>query len=67
MSIRNQIVQMLDNVPDQDLPTIFEVILHFVPADTDDIATPEDLRAHETAMSEYRAGEATPHDMINWD
>ena len=67
MSIRNQIVQMLDNVPEQDLPALFEVILHFVPAEKDDIATPEDLYAHDIAMQEYLAGEATPHEMIDWD
>ena len=67
MNMRSQIVQMLDNVPEQDLPTIFEVILHFIPAESDDIATPEDLRAHDIAMAEYLAGETTPHDMIDWD
>lgn len=34
---------------------------------SDDIATPEDLRAHDVAMEEYLAGEAVPHEMIDWD
>lgn len=66
MNMRSQIVQMLDNVPEQDLPTIFEIILHFIPTD-DDTATPEDFRAHDAAMKEYLAGDAVPHEMIDWD
>ena len=37
------------------------------PYNLEDIATAEDLAAHDTAMKEYSAGETVPHDAIDWD
>ena len=65
MSTKEQIVQMIDNVPENDLSVLVEVIRHFVP--WDDIASPDDLEAHEQAMREYAAGETVSHEAINWD
>ena len=38
----------------------------FVPFDSDDVASEDDLRAHETAMREYERGEAVSIDEIDW-
>ena len=38
----------------------------FVPVDIDDIATPDDIAAHELAMREYEAGELISHEDIDW-
>ncbi len=67
MSVKSQIFEMVNLVPNSDLPTLLEVVKHFVPVDTDDVATPDDVAAHEAAMKEYAAGETIPHDAINWN
>ena len=45
---------------------LLEVIRRFVPIDIDDIATPEDIAAHEQAMKEYRAGQTVSLEDIDW-
>lgn len=67
MSVKSQILQMVNLVPDNELPTLLEVVKHFVPIDMDDIATADDLAAHAAAMQEYTAGETVPHEAIDWD
>ena len=67
MTIKSQLLQMIDYVPESELPIILEVVRKFIPADADDIATAEDIEAHEAAMEEYEKGELIPHDAINWD
>ena len=57
-------MELMDMIPDADMPIILEVVRRFVPAD--DVATPEDIAAHEQAMREYRAGETIPHEAIDW-
>jgi len=66
-SVRAQIVNMVEQIPDGDLQTVLEVMRHFIPADADDTATAEDINAHNIALNEYRAGETVPHDGINWN
>ena len=39
-------------------------MIHLAP---DDVATPDDLAAHATAMEEYRRGETVTHEEINWN
>lgn len=60
-------MQMINYVPESELPIILEVVRRFVPVDVDDIATAEDLAAHRVAMAEYAAGETVSHEAINWD
>ena len=67
MTVKAQIVEMIDFIPDRELPIILEVIKRFVPNDADDFMTEDDLRAHRLAMQEYMRGETVPHDEIDWD
>lgn len=67
MSVKNQLLQMIEFVPEGELPILLEVVRRFVPVDVDDIATADDLEAHRIAMEEYANGETVAHDEINWD
>lgn len=67
MSVKNQLLQMIEFVPEGELPILLEVVRRFVPVDVDDIATADDLEAHRIAMEEYANGETVSHDAVNWD
>ena len=67
MSVKNQLLEMIEFVPEGELPILLEVVRRFVPLDVDDIATEDDLKAHRIAMEEYANGETVPHDAVNWD
>ena len=67
MNVKSQITEMVNLIPDAELPTVLEVIRHFVPISLEDMATAEDLAAHDAAMREYGAGETVPHDAIDWN
>ena len=67
MSVKSQIIQMIDVVPETELPIILEVVRHFVPTETDDIATIDDIIVHKEALAEFERGEAIAHSSINWD
>ena len=67
MTVKSQILEMLNLVPDNELPTVLEVIKHFVPVDSDDVATLEDINNHNVAMNEYATGETISHDAIDWN
>ena len=67
MSVKNQLLQMIEFVPEGELPILLEVVRRFVPVDVDDIATADDLEAHRIAMEEYANGETVAHDAVNWD
>ena len=67
MSVKNQLLQMIEFVPEGELPILLEVVRRFVPLDVDDIATEDDLDAHKAAMEEYANGETVPHEAINWN
>ena len=67
MTVKTQIFEMADRIPDAELPTVLEVVKHFVPISLEDVATAEDLAAHDAAMREYKAGETVAHDAINWN
>lgn len=67
MTVKAQILEMVDRIPEGELPIILEVVKRFVPVDSEDIATAEDLAAHAEAMREYAAGETISHDAIKWD
>lgn len=65
MTARAEAVKLIEFVPDSEINILLEVIRKFVP-DPDDIATPDDIAAHEQAMKEYRAGEAVSIDDVDW-
>ncbi len=67
MTVKAQILDMVDRIPENELPVLLEVVKRFVPVDIEDIATPEDLSAHKVAMEEYIAGETVSHDDIDWN
>lgn len=67
MTVKAQIVEMIDFVPDRELPIILEVVKRFIPQDADTIATEDDLKAHRLAMEEYAQGKTISHNDINWD
>lgn len=67
MSVKNQLLQMIEFVPEGELPILLEVVRRFVPVDADDIATEDDLKAHKLAMEEYASGETIAHEAINWN
>ena len=67
MTVKSQIFEMLNLIPDNDLPTVLDVVRHFVPVDQDDYVTQEDLVAHAEAMEEYAGGETISHNAINWN
>ena len=52
---------------DRRFTTPEETVKQFIPADTDDMATPDDLESHRIAMEEYAAGQTVPHDAVNWE
>lgn len=67
MTLKSQLLHLIDFVPEGELPILLEVVRRFVPVDVDDIATEDDLEAHRTAMEEYANGETVAHGEINWD
>ena len=68
MSVKAQIADLVNLIPEADLQTVLEVVRHFVPViSPDDIASADDFAAHDAAMLEYASGEAVPHDAIDWD
>ena len=62
--IREQLVSMIDCLPESEQSLLLEIVKRFLP---DDVATPDDLEAIREARAEYAAGETIPHDAINWD
>lgn len=62
--IRNQLVQMIDCMPEQEQFLLFEIAKRFI---ADDTATPDDLAAIQAARAQYAKGETVSHEAINWD
>lgn len=67
MPVKTQLLNMVELVPEKELPIILEVVRHFIPNDIDDIASPDDILAHKIAMQEYMSGETISHDDIDWN
>lgn len=64
MPIKNQLLDVIDILPETEQALLLEIARRFLP---DDIATPDDLEAHKIAVKEYANGETVPHDAVNWD
>lgn len=62
--VRAKLDSMIDCLPDAELTLLLEIVQRFIP---DDVATPDDLEAINTARKEYAAGQTIPHDAINWN
>lgn len=61
--IREQLVGVIDCLPEQEQSLLLEIARRFLP---DDTVTPEDLRDIQQARAEYARGETPPHEAINW-
>lgn len=62
--IREQLVGMIDCLPETEQSLLLEIVKRFIP---DDVATPDDLVAIQTAREEYVCGETVSHEAINWN
>jgi hypothetical protein len=62
--IRNQLVTVIDSLPEQEQFLLLEIAKRFV---SDDVATQDDILAIQTAQKEYENGETVSHNAINWD
>lgn len=67
MTVKAQILEMINLVSDDELPILLEVVKRFVPVGEEDTVTTDDMIAHNAAMKEYLTGETVSHDEINWD
>ena len=64
MPVRNQLIEMIDCLPETEQVLLVEIVRRFIP---DDVTTPDDIAAHALAMDEYRRGETIDDEDINWD
>ena len=62
--VRNQLVNLIDCLPDQEQLLVLEIVRRFIP---DDVATPEDLEDIKEANEEFARGEYVRHEDINWN
>ena len=62
--VKKQAFEIFDLLSEREQVLVFELIRTLAP---DDIATPEDIAAHLTAMDEFARGEYTRHEDIDWD
>ena len=67
MPVKTQVLNMVELVPEKELPIILEVIRHFIPNNIDDIASSDDILSHKIAMQEYMSGETISHNDIDWN
>ena len=62
--IKNQLIEMIDILPEQEQILLLEIAKRFVP---DDVATPDDVEAINKARDEYKRGETVGIDQIDWN
>jgi len=62
--IKEQLIEVIDYLPEKEQFLLFEIAKRFVP---DDIVTLDDLEAIETAREEFANGKTINHNNINWD
>jgi len=63
-TVKQQAFQVFDLLAEREQTLVFELIKSLAP---DDIATQEDIDAHNIAMEEYKRGETISHDDIDWN
>ena len=59
---RETVKYLVDMIPEQDIKTIYKVLIRFVPEDE---PTPDELRA--IAEAKANTSPTVPHEAINWD
>lgn len=62
--IREQLVDVIDCLPEQEVSLLLEIARRFL---SDDVATPDDLEKISAARAEYAAGETVSHEAIDWN
>lgn len=62
-AVREQIVEIIDYLPEQEQVLVLEIVKRFAP---DDIATAEDLEDIGKADEEFARGEFVRHEDIDW-
>ena len=62
--IRQQLVAVIDCLPEQEQFLLFEIAKRFI---VDDVATPDDLKDIREARIEFSNGETINHNDIDWD
>lgn len=62
--IREQLVNVIDCLPETEQSLLLEIARRFLP---DDAATPDDLNAIQAARAEYAGGKTVSHDAIDWN
>ncbi len=62
--IREQLVGVIDCLPETEQSLLLEIARRFLP---DDVATPDDVEAIREARAEYSRGQTIPHEVINWN
>lgn len=62
--IREQLVGVIDCLPETEQSLLLEIARRFLP---DDVATSDDLADIQRARTEYVSGQTVPHSAINWD
>lgn len=55
---------MIELVPDEDIETIYNVIVKFIP---EDVPLPDEVEAIERANKSIIENGTIPHDAIDWD
>lgn len=55
---------MIELVPDEDIETIYNVIVKFIP---EDVPLPDEIEAIERANRSIAENGTIPHEAINWD
>ena len=63
-SVKSRAFEIFDLLSEQEQNLVYELMLRLAP---DNIATPDDIIAHNIAVEEYRRGETVAHEDINWD
>ena len=56
MTARAQALNMIELIPDTDMPIVIEVLKRFISYDNDDIATEDDILAIQKAEREFDEG-----------
>lgn len=62
--IREQLVGVIDCLPETEQSLLLEIARRFLP---DDVATPDDVADIRRARAEYASGQTVPHNAVNWD
>ena len=52
MTVKAQIVEMIEFIPDRELPILLEVVRRFLPKEMEDFASEDDREAHHIASNE---------------